>query len=186
MTSGSCHATMCTGMRTWTKQTYRRTILGQYSCVTRHTLHVTRHTSHVIRHTSHITRHTSHVTRHTSHVTRHTSHVTRHTSHVTHYCSALLYLSTWGEDFEGGELVFLGEHGEGGGHQVRLGFRVLGLGLGFRGGGGASGLARCTRLRCGCLGLPRVTRHASQVVQPLAGRLVTFTSGSENLHRVSC
>ncbi len=81
---------------------------------------VTRHTSHVTRHTSHVTRHTSHVTRHTSHVTRHTSHVTRHTSTHDTLRSALLYLSTWGNDFEGGELVFLGRSGVDGGegHQV--------------------------------------------------------------------
>jgi hypothetical protein len=33
-------------------------------------------------------------------------------------CSALLYLSSWNKDFEGGEFVFLGEGGPGGEHQV--------------------------------------------------------------------
>lgn len=56
--------------------------------------------------------------------------------------SALLYLSTWGNDFEGGELVFLGRSGADGG-------------------------------------------EGHQVIQPRAGRLVTFSSGSENLHRVN-
>jgi hypothetical protein len=35
--------------------------------------------------------------------------------------SALLYLSTWGKDFEGGELVFLGDGGEGEGGMQQVG-----------------------------------------------------------------
>ena len=111
----------------------------------------------------------SHVTRYTSHFKRCTSYCTRHTSHS---CSALLYLSTWGEDFEGGEFVFLGEHE----HQVTRELETYYVKChASRITRHASHVTRHTS---------HVTRHALQVVHPLSGRLVTFTSGAENLHRV--
>ena len=93
---------------------------------------------------------------------------------TAHYdYSGLLYLNTHGEDYTGGLFAFLGELSASA-QKRRLKARTA----------RTHDSTHCSTHALTAVALPVSDKNKTSTMEPRAGRLVTFTSGNENLHQV--